>query len=553
MHQSPRAHFFVAACLLLLQSGRLFPLDRGITAALVAVVGLLLCSSLFRSRPLWAVLAWVAFFAAALLPDCRGTALLGIVGAAMMTSVPPYARAVALLASFLFVAQAGLLPPALSNSGDAIFAAVGASLAWGVSGLWLAGLGGVSVALERARSRPSVWRPLAVLLVVAAVCGIAVEVILRAAWTTSTVFAVVAGVQIALLVAWAWLLPAVSDSPTAVVPPGWRSTLVRWGAVVGVLTAMAPWPAKPIRSIAFFNQGGLDWDLPADGKYGMFEGGMFGLLPIELERSGFRVAAIEPGTEIGSSLREHDVLFVINCSYAWTDTDLAAIADWVRLGGRLIVLGDHTDVFGLAESSNRLMARWGIAFKFDSAYHARSAWPGCVAMLAPSLVWTAPEFLLSHSIGASLRLSGSARAVVDGRWGFSDIGVRENVMGSYLGNYHWDQGERFGDVTLIARVSEGAGSVTVYGDTSAFQNGALAGSYHNHVIPLLLWLQSQPGSWREAIANLWLAVILVLAWWWRRPVQLLVGCALVRPTRWSFMRCEHSRQRRLLRTQTVAS
>ena len=44
-------------------------------------------------------------------------------------------------------------------------------------------------------------------------------------------------------------------------------------------------------------------------------------------------------------------------------------------------------------------------------------------------------------------------------------------MGSFLGNYHYDEGERLGDVVLVATATHGRGRVVVWGDTSAFQGG----------------------------------------------------------------------------------
>ena len=44
-------------------------------------------------------------------------------------------------------------------------------------------------------------------------------------------------------------------------------------------------------------------------------------------------------------------------------------------------------------------------------------------------------------------------------------------MGSFLGNYHYDQGERLGDVVLVATTTYGRGRIVVWGDTSAFQGG----------------------------------------------------------------------------------
>jgi hypothetical protein len=101
-----------------------------------------------------------------------------------------------------------------------------------------------------------------------------------------------------------------------------------------------------------------------------------------------------------------------------------------------------------------------------------------------------------------------------GRYGFSDNGVRENVMGSYLGNYHYDAGERLGDVVLVATATYGRGRVVVWGDTSAFQG--VSTHYPAVVGPMLAWL-SRPAAWTErpqVRAAAAVGLLAAIAWLW---------------------------------------
>ena len=102
-----------------------------------------------------------------------------------------------------------------------------------------------------------------------------------------------------------------------------------------------------------------------------------------------------------------------------------------------------------------------------------------------------------------------------GRYAFSDAGARENVMGSFLGNYHYDRGEQLGDVVLAATVTHGKGRIVVWGDTSAFQGG-LSTSFRKVVRPMLAWL-SRPAAWTEQPLVRMAAAIGLLAamvWCW---------------------------------------
>jgi hypothetical protein len=200
--------------------------------------------------------------------------------------------------------------------------------------------------------------------------------------------------------------------------------------------------------------------------------------------------AIEPVDLVGAQ-----VLILINSPKEWKDPDRRVVLDFAARGGSLLVLGDHTDVFGLMRGFNTLLGPLGIKFHFDSAYKARETWRGCQAA-APDLVacsWD--EENPGVAVGASLELSGNARPLLVGRYAFSDAGMRENVMGSFLGNYQYDAGEQVGDIVLVATKTYGRGRIVVWGDTSAFQGG-LSSNYGKVVGPMLTWL-SRPAAWTE--------------------------------------------------------
>jgi len=179
----------------------------------------------------------------------------------------------------------------------------------------------------------------------------------------------------------------------------------------------------------------------------------------------------------------------------------------------LLVLGDHTDVFGLMQGFNTLLDAFGIQFRFDSAYHVRETWRGSQVAAPDAVAWGWDAENPSVAVGASLELSGPARPLLTGRYGFSDAGVRENYVGSFLGNYSYDRGEKLGDVVLVATATRGRGRVVAWGDTSAFQGG-LSSSYAKVIGPMLAWL-SRPTAWTE-----------------RPPIRILAALGLLATIAW---------------------
>lgn len=294
-----------------------------------------------------------------------------------------------------------------------------------------------------------------------------------------------------------------------------RRRLAPWlGAAAGAALAAGslwssiapPTLAQPAR-VAVVNSGGLDWNRPRYGDYGLFDGGMFGLLPLYLERDGFAFETTQMA-ELGAGVLERArVVVLINLHETWSAQQRERLGEWVRDGGSLLVLGDHTNVFGLRDGLNSLLGDVGLSFRFDSAFHAREGWYGCVGVpLHPANLCAPESFAPSHGIGASLEHSSAWRPLLRAPFAFSDHGEPYNYMGSFLGNYACDEGEPHGDLDLIAWRPLGRGKIVVYGDTTAFQNTGIPASYARHVLPLFRWLASDL-RWTEGhVARIALAL-----------------------------------------------
>ncbi len=163
---------------------------------------------------------------------------------------------------------------------------------------------------------------------------------------------------------------------------------------------------------------------------------------------------------------------------------------------------------------NSLLGPLGIRFRFDSAMKARKTWRGCQIAAPDAIARGWDDENPGVAVGASLELSDWARPLLIGRYAFSDKGVRENTIGSFLGNYHYDRGEQMGDVVLVATTSYGRGRIVVWGDTSAFQG--VNTHWPTVVGPMFAWL-SRPASWTERppirIAAA-IGLLAAIAWLW---------------------------------------
>lgn len=272
------------------------------------------------------------------------------------------------------------------------------------------------------------------------------------------------------------------------------------------------------KKIVFYEKGFVNWLTPTHGSYGRLSSGMYGMLPVFVESLGARSVLSPDLSE--ADLANADVLVLIFPDESWADSQLDRIHDFVRRGGSLLVMGEHTT--GGADGDNRfndVLAPTSMRVRFDCATFAVGGWlHSYEALIHPTTMGIADdrnEF--GVVIGASIGARWPARPLLVGRWGFSDAGDEASAQ-AMMGNSRYDPGEKLGDIVLVAEQSVGKGRVIAFGDTSGFSN-AINVSSHVFTSRLLAYLagDAQP-TWRQ------LAGILI--------VLLLVALLCFQPNAW---------------------
>ncbi|MDI6807734.1 MAG: DUF4350 domain-containing protein [Candidatus Eisenbacteria bacterium] len=212
-----------------------------------------------------------------------------------------------------------------------------------------------------------------------------------------------------------------------------------------------------------------------------------------------------------SQLDSTRIFMVINPTRMLTQAEREAIWKFVRSGGSLLVLGDHTDIFGIQKPLNFLLEPIGIAFNFDTAYPLgpRMSWQGALNSWPVGFARVAEDKDTRIDVGASLSVPRRAIPVFIGRHSFSDRGDRLNQTHAYLGNKQLDPGEQTCDLVLVALAFSGHGKVLVFGDTTPFQTAVLTQSY-GFVANVFNYLSAPDGVPDMARYPIIPAIILVL-------------------------------------------
>lgn len=258
----------------------------------------------------------------------------------------------------------------------------------------------------------------------------------------------------------------------------------------------------------------LDWTRPDFDSYGDRAGGMFGMLADHLQVRGCSVTAEPLGDAM--SLKSQDVLILINLQERFGEAEKRRIREFVRAGGGLLIAGDHTGLTGLREPVNDLVGDLGLGLNFDTAKPFSLGWTNGLEYMAHPVTRGLPWWINESStwVGASVEVRPPAYPVVIGRYAFIDPGDQTSTRGK-LGDMKYSNGERLGDVPIVAAREYGRGKILVWGDTSPLQNGAWLMS-HRYMERTLAWLGRPGGSpyaaLRPAATPIFLAAACLLPW-----------------------------------------
>ena len=318
------------------------------------------------------------------------------------------------------------------------------------------------------------------------------------------------------------------------VPVPWAAGLT-FTAVASLLAVAFPvltvlsWskPELAGKKIVFYEKGFLNWLKPEHGQYGRLSVGMYGMIPAYMESLG-ATAVISPDLA-EKDLQDADALVIIYPNKPWAEGQLERIWGFVRTGGSLMVMGEHT--VQEADGTNRfndVLEPTAMQVPFDAAEFAIGGWLHSYdAVSHPTTAGMSDEEnAFGVVIGASVDARWPARPLLIGRWGWNDWGDEKGS--AMLGNRHYNAGEKLGDVVLAAEQTLGAGRVICFGDTSGLTNG-LTVTCHDYTSRLYAYLagggDTPQAAWRQ-LAGLAVAVLLACLLIWQPWTSRIAAVAL---------------------------
>jgi hypothetical protein len=207
-----------------------------------------------------------------------------------------------------------------------------------------------------------------------------------------------------------------------------------------------------------------------------------------------------------------DVLVLKTPTRAYLESERDAVVRFVERGGGLLLVSDHTNLFGMTTYINPIGEPFGLVFDTDDTFVATS---GQASRVTPPPLGAHPVVAhmppLEFETSCSLEPRLSLRPIIAGR----GLGSEQVDYGhiNFFGNLTADPDERWGTLLQAASATRGRGRAVAFTDSTVWSNFSV---YFEGKPELALGLveflnrRAGAGAWIEALlAPLGLLILLV--------------------------------------------
>ncbi|MGH9870300.1 MAG: hypothetical protein ACREAA_19360, partial [Candidatus Polarisedimenticolia bacterium] len=212
-----------------------------------------------------------------------------------------------------------------------------------------------------------------------------------------------------------------------------------------------------------------------------------------------------------ADLQSASVLVIKTPTSPYDRDTVRLIERFVRNGGGLWLIGDHTNLYGMSAVLNRVAAPYGLSFAYDDLFPLDHE---SEDRFEPDRLWPHPMLrgigVYPFETSCSLRVPWGARHVMLGRrLASEDVDYGHT---NFFGDIRLQASERFGVFTQAAELVHGAGRVAAFSDSTNFSNFSMLWPGRRELVRNTIdWLDRTEPAWsgpvRLALAGLALALL----------------------------------------------
>ncbi len=172
-----------------------------------------------------------------------------------------------------------------------------------------------------------------------------------------------------------------------------------------------------------------------------------------------------------------DELLVITPTTPFSPETIKSISKWVKQGGRLIIVADHTNLFGHQTVLQKLTAEFGIGIRPDALFETETN-GGVYGNFLTELAGLTP-CSISHGVIPRLKMAA---------WSEHP----DYTGSSFFGELDPTNDDRFGHYAVLGSKRYGFGEVSVFTDSTFFANFAINRWSSQTLLSSLVW--TKPSS-----------------------------------------------------------
>ncbi|OAI44042.1 hypothetical protein AYO43_09595 [Nitrospira sp. SCGC AG-212-E16] len=204
------------------------------------------------------------------------------------------------------------------------------------------------------------------------------------------------------------------------------------------------------------------------------------------------VEATQPDTPLPRELDQYQVIIIKTPALDYTTEEIERLEKYVKNGGGLLLIGDHTNLFGHTQRLNAVAAPYGIEFRSDATFpwdtappyvHQPSRYTGGDFMLkgiGPFAVLTAASVVDRSLLGNPfVRTTGLVSEAAE----YSDL--------NYFGPLRLSSEDRVVPLALAIAKPYGRGKVVAWGDSTMWSSFSM---FHPEYPDLILRLVGYAGA-----------------------------------------------------------
>ena len=164
-----------------------------------------------------------------------------------------------------------------------------------------------------------------------------------------------------------------------------------------------------------------------------------------------------------------DVLIIKTPTSIFSSDEIKSILEFVKNGGGLFLIGDHTNVFGTGTFINPVAKQFGLRFNYDATYDLKT---GELSIFKPPKLLPHPvvQYLPTFLFGTSCTLEAplSAEEVIIG-YGLKSLEL-DYSQKNFFSKLHYSTNMNFGLFLQSAGLKYGKGRVLAFTDSTVFSN-----------------------------------------------------------------------------------